>query len=208
MKRLGTPLGQPAIIWTRNRAVGVLEETEGACEGGVVCGEDRGTHDHVRVSVDVLCETVCDDVGAEDERGLVKGGQKRVVHDDEGSRRMRARQGHDSGYIHDPERRVRGGFYPDELSTVGHYSRQIEKTTYLCVGLECCQNGIIVGRLEINKRRLDALRLCRDLFQIAKRTAVDVIHAQNVRIRAHGLDQRGRRGRPRGKRDRIGTPRL
>lgn len=77
---------------------------------------------------------------------------------------------------------------------------------YLRVGSERCQNDIVVGRLEIEKRRFDSLDLGRDAFQIPERTAVDVVDAEDVRIRANGLHERGRRGRPRGKRDRIRTP--
>ena len=43
---------------------------------GVECGlvrrEDDGAHDYIRMTVDVLCYTVHDDIGAEEEGGGVE----------------------------------------------------------------------------------------------------------------------------------------
>lgn len=47
MECLGAPLGQPAIVRTRDRTVRILQEAQILRERGVVCGEDRGAHDHV-----------------------------------------------------------------------------------------------------------------------------------------------------------------
>lgn len=79
---------------------------------------------------------------------------------------------------------------------------------YLGVGLQCCQDPIVGGVLEINVGRLKALNFGSNLFHIAKGTAINVIYAQNVRIRSHGLHERGRDGGTGRKRYRLGAPRF
>lgn len=70
--------------------------------------------------------------------------------------------------------------------------------TYLSIWLERCQNGIVVGGIEIDKGRLGRLNLSSNTSQIPERPAVHVIHTKDVRIWSHGLNQGGGNSRTRG----------
>lgn len=84
MQRLRSALCEPRVVRARYCADSVLQEAEGRRELGVVRGEDEGTHDDVRVAVDVFSETVEDDIGALEEGGGVEGGEEGVVDEDVG----------------------------------------------------------------------------------------------------------------------------
>ena len=88
MKGFGTTLGKPRVVRAWYSANGVLQEPEVGVEFGVVRREDDGAHDHVRVTIDVFCYTMHDNVGAEEERGGVKRRQESVVYQNEGIGRV------------------------------------------------------------------------------------------------------------------------
>lgn len=81
---LGAALREPAVVRAGDGTDSVLEEAQLACEGGVVRGEDERAHDDVRVTVDVFCDAVQDDVGAEEQGGGVEWRKEGVVYEDEG----------------------------------------------------------------------------------------------------------------------------
>jgi len=99
MKCLRTALGEPAIIRARNGPDGVLEEPQFFGESGMGGGEDKSTHDDVRVAVDVFGEGVHDDVGAEKQRRGVEGREEGVVNKDDGSGGVRAGNAGDTGDV-------------------------------------------------------------------------------------------------------------
>lgn len=80
VERLEAAVGEPGVEGGGDGADGVLEERETLVQLRGV--EGCGTHDHVRVAVDVLCNGVDDDVGAVIERVLDVGGEEGVVDDD------------------------------------------------------------------------------------------------------------------------------
>lgn len=72
MKCFGTALRKPRVVRAWYGTNGVLQESKVGVERGLVWREDEGAHDHVRVAIDVLCDAVGDNVGAEEERGGVE----------------------------------------------------------------------------------------------------------------------------------------
>ena len=62
VQRLGPTLRQPGIIRARNSPNRVLEEGQAVAEGGMVFRNNDGTHDDIGVAIDVLCETVEDNI--------------------------------------------------------------------------------------------------------------------------------------------------
>lgn len=72
MKCFGTALRKPRVVRAWYGTNGVLQESKVGVERGLVWREDEGAHDHVRVTIDVLCDAVGDNVGAEEEWGGVE----------------------------------------------------------------------------------------------------------------------------------------
>ena len=69
------------------------------------------------MAVDVLCETVHDDVCALEEGGGVEGGEEGVVYEDVWVGGVRTSEGDDAGDVNEAEGGVCWSFYPDELIT-------------------------------------------------------------------------------------------
>jgi hypothetical protein len=81
MQSLETTVSKPRVKGRRNSANGVLEEAETGLE--LVAVESSNTHDYIAVTVDVLGDTVNDDIGAEVEGVLDVGREESVVNNDE-----------------------------------------------------------------------------------------------------------------------------
>ena len=108
---LDATVSEPAVEGRRNGANGVLEEGEAFEEGLRVEGGD--THADVTVTVDVLGDTVNDDVGAVLKRVLDVGREESVVDDDHDARTV-GNVG-DGADVDEREGGVGGSLDPDEL---------------------------------------------------------------------------------------------
>ena len=118
MEGLDAALRQPAVVRARNSADSVLEEAQAVGELSMprAGGENKAAHDHVRVAVDVLGDAVHDKIGAEQEGGLVEGGEEGVVDEDNGIRGMSMSDRCNTGDVYEAEGGVGGRFNPDELA--------------------------------------------------------------------------------------------
>ena len=82
MKGLETTLGQPRVVRRGDGANGVLKVSQFLYEGSVVSGENEGSHDDIRVTVDVLGDAVVYNVGTLEERRGVERREEGVVDED------------------------------------------------------------------------------------------------------------------------------
>lgn len=80
VQSLETTVSKPRVKGRRNSANGVLEEAETGLE--LVAVEGSNAHDYITVTVDVLGDTVNDDIGAEVEGVLDVGREESVVNND------------------------------------------------------------------------------------------------------------------------------
>lgn len=99
VQRLRAALREPAVEGARHCSDCVLQEAQAFREGGVVRGQDERAHDDVRVPVDVFRERVEDDVGAEEERGLVVWREEGVVYEDDWVRGVGTREAGNAGDV-------------------------------------------------------------------------------------------------------------
>lgn len=77
MERLESAVRQPTIKGTGNPSNRVLQKLEPSKDGFVA--RDRHAHDDIRVTTEVLCDRVDDDIGTQLERLLVVGAHESVV---------------------------------------------------------------------------------------------------------------------------------
>lgn len=63
MKRLRSPLCQPGVEGARHGPYGVLQEAKLVCEFMMVWWENESAHDDIGMAVNILGETVQDNVG-------------------------------------------------------------------------------------------------------------------------------------------------
>lgn len=171
---LEAAVGEPRVKGRGHGADGVLEEAQAGLE--VVAVEGGDAHDDVAVAVDVLCDGVDDDVGAQLQRVLDVGGQEGVVDDDEDA--VLVGDGGDGADVDEAQRGVAGGLDPDEARLVGD----------------------VLGNVDLDLGRegdLDAVGLGH-LGEVAVGAAVDVGHGDDMAAGRQALQDGGRGGAARG----------
>lgn len=152
MERLQATMGQPGIEGGGDSANGVLEEAETFLELGGV--EGGNTHYHVAVAIDVLCDAVDDDVGAEVERVLDVGGQEGVVDNDKDAMAVGHR---DNGTdVDETQRGVAGGLDPDQTGLL------IDVLTDVDLDLGCECDPDTVGLCDLGEVTVGAAIYIRD----------------------------------------------
>lgn len=84
MKGLEPALSQPGVICGGDGANGVLKEAQLVRKGCVVSGENEGTHDDIRVTIDVFRDAVVYNVGALEKRRRVERREEGIVNENDG----------------------------------------------------------------------------------------------------------------------------
>lgn len=136
---LEASVGEPRVKGGRDGADGVLEEAEALLE--VIAVESGDTHDDVAVAVDVLGDTVDDDVGAEVERVLDIRREESVVNDDEDA--VLVSNGDDSSNVDQAQSRVAGRLDPDQTSLLSNVLCDVD----LNLGSEGDLDSVSLGHL-------------------------------------------------------------
>jgi len=181
VQRLEPAVGEPAVECAGHGADGVLQERQLVEQFGRV--ERRGSHDHVRVPVDVLCDAVHDDVGAMVQRVLHVRAHEGIVDNNHDA--VLVRDGSDGADIDEREGGVGGRFNPDQL--------RVRADQLLDVDLDRRAEGYF-----------DIVRE-RDLGEVAVRAAVDIGDGDYVRARGERLQDVGCGGRAGAEGERIAS---
>lgn len=164
MQRLKTTMGKPAVEGTGDTADGVLQERKTLVQRVRV--ESAGTHQHVRMAVDVLGHTVHNDVGAVIQGVLDVGREEGIVYNNHDSVPVRNRS--NSTDIDQAQRGVTGRLNPDQFCLVGAdqiFDIQLNR------GRECDVDAVRGG----------------DLGEVAMSSAIDVRHRDDMRAGGKGL---------------------
>lgn len=112
---LQTAVGEPAVKGRGNGTDGVLQESKALVQVlGVECGN---THQHIRVTVDILGHGVHDQIGAVVQRVLDIGTHKCIIDHDQNA--MAVGDLRDGLDIHQAEGWVGRGLDPDEFGLIG-----------------------------------------------------------------------------------------
>lgn len=143
--------------------------------------EGRRAHDDVRVSVDVLCHRVHDNVGAVVEWVLHVGAHEGVVDDDHDA--VLVGDGGDFADVDERQRGVRGRLDADEFGVWADELRNVDFDARAEGYLDVVRQG----------------HLC----EVAMRAAVDIGYGHDVRACRKRLQDVGRGGGSRGESERI-----
>ena len=164
---LETTMGEPGVESGGNSTNGVLEEAQTSLE--LVAIESSNTHNYITVAIDVLGDTVDDDIGTEVERVLDVGREESVVDNDENA--VLVGLGNDSSDIDEAQCRVAGGLDPDQASIGGDVFGDINLDLW-------CESD------------LDAVGLC-DLGEVTVGTAVDIGDGDDMAAGSQTLENGG-----------------
>jgi len=141
------------------------------------------------VTIYVLGDAVEYNVGTLEERGRVEWGKEGVVYEDEGSGWVGSGEADNSWDVHQSKGRICGRLDPDKFG----------------IGAESRKDGVVILVLEIHIRTGDTLVLACDALNVPVCSTIDIVDADNVGIRAEGVNHRGGGCRARSKSETVGA---
>lgn len=164
---LETAVSEPGVESGGDSTNGVLEEAQAGLE--LVAVEGSNTHNYITVAIDVLGDTVDDDIGTEVERVLDVGGEESVVDNDEDT--MLVGLSNDGSDIDEAQCRVARSLNPDQASI----------------------GGDVLGDVDLDLRcesDLDTVGLC-DLGEVTVCTSVDIGDGDDMAASSQTLENGG-----------------